>query len=346
MKRALFIILLIFLTAVFFWRFSHVTTPRKEKVFTPTYEKIIRQKNFIEEIIFRYYPQPQADLLSGMLVGSRAQMSPMLFEQLQITGTLHVIALSGTNISFLISSLIVLAKLLGKKQANIFSIFFIIGFILFVGPSPSVVRAGIMGIMLLVAELVGKSFTAWYALFLTGFAMFLYNPDLILDLSFQLSFLATLGLVIFSFNDVKSYFKNSFKATVAAQIFTMPLILYHFGRISLVSFLTNVLVAWLISYIMIFGFLAVFLSISINKVCEFFNLSCSLFSFLPSFLVLPFVQLFLLIINVTSQIPFASFIVSQKISLGLIFLYYSLVFFFTATLRVKVRLHPKGDNKK
>jgi len=141
-------------------------------------------------------PEPQASLLNGMLFGIRADMSYSFYQALQVTGVLHVIALSGMNISILID---IVGKLLypfGKKISAVFSIIFIIGFVIFVGASPTVVRAAIMGSMGLVAIIFGKRYWSLLALFLASGVMLLFRPDWIYDISFQLSFLATVGIIL------------------------------------------------------------------------------------------------------------------------------------------------------
>ncbi|MBI3981226.1 ComEC/Rec2 family competence protein [Candidatus Microgenomates bacterium] len=321
-----FIILCLALIGVRFLFVKPVS--QKSRQFKPAYLRLTQETNFLDIRIKKLFPYPQSVLLSGIMIGTRGKLPNNLYQQLQITGMLHVIALSGANISFLIASLSFLTGILGKKAANVFICFFIVGFILFVGPSPSVVRAGIMGILLLLAQLAGRPYYPAYALFLSATIMILLNPWLLFDLSFQLSFSATLGIMLFNrpkktgnlnarisiWRKIKKGIIDSLHITLSAQALTIPLILYNFGQLSLVSFLTNVLCGWLIGYILSLGFLVVLFSF----------LSQSL-GMLLTILVLPFLNIFLTIVKITSMFPFASLRFSAKTVLVMVVIYYLLL---------------------
>jgi competence protein ComEC len=199
-------------------------------------------------IINQLIPEPHAGLLNGILFGTKATLSKELTDALVATGTLHIVALSGMNITIL-ESLIgsTLLPFIGKRWASAATILLIIGFILFVGPSPSVIRAGIMGSMALIATIYGKQKWGLFSFGLTAAVMLVIHPAWIGDLSFQLSALATLGLILFGSKKEKSNFIiDDLRVTLAAQTFTIPLIFFTFRRISLISPLTNVLIGWLI----------------------------------------------------------------------------------------------------
>lgn len=199
-------------------------------------------------IINQLLPEPHAGLLAGILFGTRATLSNDLIEALTKTGTLHIVALSGMNITIL-ESLIgsTLLPFIGKRHAAAATILLIIGFIWFVGPSPSVIRAGIMGTLALLATIFGKQKWGLFFFGCTAAVMLVIHPAWIGDLSFQLSALATLGLILFGSKKEKSNFIiDDLRVTLAAQTFTIPLILFTFRRISLISPLTNVLIGWLI----------------------------------------------------------------------------------------------------
>ena len=308
-------------------RFLSVTPPEETiRQYRPAYLQITEEANFLDTRIKKLFPYPQSALLSGIMIGTREKLPNNLYQQLQITGMLHVIALSGANISFLIASLGFLTRILCKRTANVFTCLFILGFILFVGPSSSVVRAGIMGMILLLSQLLGRPYYAIYALFLSAVLMLLFNPWLLFDLSFQLSFSATLGIVLFNRSEKKFANPNSrmtiwqkikrggmdnLRLTLSAQALTVPLILYNFGQLSLVSFLSNVLSGWLIGYIMSLGFLVVFFSFLIEPAGKFLTI-----------LVLPFLNIFLLVVKITSTLPFASLSFPKNSVLILVITYY------------------------
>jgi len=242
-------------------------------------------------IINQLLSEPHAGLLSGMLFGVQATLDEKLFDALVTTGTLHIVALSGMNISIITSlTATLLLRLVSKRLTSLLTIIIIIGFILFVGPSPSVIRAGIMGSIGLLAIVFGRQLWSLLSLILAVGMMLLLHPLWLGDLSFQLSALATLGIVLFGgkkneisksanttnkqMNELKiqsfGIFTNSFadlficrfvdlikddlRITLAAQVFTVPLIFWYFHRISLISPLTNVLIGWTIALITVLGF--------------------------------------------------------------------------------------------
>ena len=198
-------------------------------------------------------PEPHAGLLSGILFGTKAMISNNLYEALVTTGTLHIVALSGMNITIL-ESLIAgtLLPLIGRRLAALVTIILIIGFVLIVGPSPSVIRAAIMGSMALIAVLFGRQNWSILSFILTVSVMLLVHPTWITELSFQLSVGSTLGIILFG-KKQKNIFLDDLRTTLSAQVFTIPLIFFTFQRISLVSPITNVLIGWIIQPITVLG---------------------------------------------------------------------------------------------
>ena len=223
-------------------------------------------------IINMLLPEPHAGLLSGILFGTRATLSKELTDALVTTGTLHIIALSGMNITIL-TSLVgrLFVPLVGRRSASLITIVIIIMFILFVGPSPSVIRAGIMGAISLLATSSGRQYWSLYTLHLATGIMVVLVPTWITDFSFQLSVLATLGIILFGpksqlqktnvslLTQFWQPIESNLHITLAAQVFTIPLIFLQFHRISLVSPLANVLIGWTIVPITVLGFLVAIL---------------------------------------------------------------------------------------
>jgi len=153
----------------------------------------------LENIFSNCLPEPQASLLSGIVLGTRRQM-PLNFRQnLQKTGTIHVVVASGYNISVVAGLLIyVLLRFIKRNFAIFLSFFGILVYTLIAGAEPPVVRAAIMGSLTFLAQLLGREKDAWRALFFAGGVMLLANPLLLFDLGFQLSFLATAGILAFA----------------------------------------------------------------------------------------------------------------------------------------------------
>lgn len=291
----------------------------------------------VSSVVVRSLPEPHAGLLLGILFGIKATLSKSFSESLIQTGTIHIVALSGMNITMLISFVqIVFMRHLKRPIANLVSIGIIIGFIAVVGMSASVIRAAIMGCISLLAVNFGRKNVPIYALILAVSCMLLLNPPWLVDLSFQLSVLATLGIILFAKNEyphqrepehqpahlsgqevhtLQPAYENSrsvgstvwisrciyrlieddLRVTLAAQVFTVPLILYTFSRISLIAPLTNVLIGWLIAPIMVTGFVMIAA-----------GLVWLPFAQIVGAVVWALLSILIFIVEITGQLPFAS----------------------------------------
>lgn len=218
----------------------------------------------LTNIIGRLIPEPQAGLLAGILFGTRASLSRTLTDAFIATGTIHIIALSGQNLSIFTGTLAArLATLFSRRLSSVLIIFLLVWFLWFVGPSPSLVRAVIMGSLTIFAVIFGRRNLSLLSLVLAVSTMLLLNPSWISDLSFQLSVLATLGIILFGQKrtsgepwSLAGVIRDDLRITLAAQLFTTPLIFLHFHRVSLVAPLTNVLIGWTMPFIMGLGWIA------------------------------------------------------------------------------------------
>ena len=237
-------------------------------------------------LIGQILPEPHAGLLSGILFGTKATIAPALKDALITTGTIHVTALSGANITILVSLVGTLLLLIFSRQITaVLTCGIIIGFVLFVGPSASVVRAAIMGVLTLSSTVFGRQYAALLSLCIAVVVMLVVNPSWLTDLSFQLSVLSTLGVILFFKKQRLSYaewkkqqvkaqaempsfvkkigtvfyglIEDDLRMTLSAQVFTIPIILFAFGRLSLVAPLANVLIGFLIPPLTALGLFAV-----------------------------------------------------------------------------------------
>lgn len=263
-------------------------------------------KNKFKEAVKKFLSPPQLGMLEALIFGDETEISNSYKNKLNLTGTRHITAVSGMNITiigFLILSFL-LSLGLWRQQAFYISIFLLIVYILMVGAPASAVRAGIMAALLMAAQYFGRLSLATRSVVFAAFLMLLKNPLLLkLDVGFQLSFLAILGLI-----ELQPFFyewlkkipeskilpvRTTLSATLSAQIFTLPILVYNFGYISLVSPLTNILIVPFLApmtiLIFIFGISAmIFLPIGF------------LFS-LPTWLSLTYI---IKVIDWFSQLPF------------------------------------------
>jgi competence protein ComEC len=219
------------------------------------------KQNFLVAI-GSFLPEPQSGLLGGLLLGTR-KMPEELLDNFRTTGTSHIIAVSGFNITIVATFLDKIFRRFGRSASFYLSLLGITAFVIITGASASVVRAGIMGSLALFARHAGRLYSSVNALVLTSDAMLFQNPVILLyDIGFQLSFVALAGLLFVQPKLEElwpkyEWMKNFLFPTLAAQITTAPLILYHFGNLSIVSILTNMLVLPFIPIVMLVGFVAI-----------------------------------------------------------------------------------------
>lgn len=218
--------------------------------------------------IQRSLPEPAAALLSGLLFGIKSDLSDTLMTDFNRVGLTHIIALSGFNITIIATSLLWLLSFLPLRWRYSLASGVIILFVLMTGASPSVTRAAIMGILVLLAGLTGRVADGGVALLLAATIMLLGNPQILYhDVGFQLSFAATVGIIYLSpvfqdiFRRIPKWIGGYLSPTLAALVFSTPLLVYQFERLSLIAPVANLLVLPVIPLAMGLGFLAVIASL-------------------------------------------------------------------------------------
>ncbi len=206
-------------------------------------------------ILQKTLPEPMASLAAGILLGVKGQMPSDFYQALVSTGTLHIVAASGFNVSVVLTILMrVMLTVASRGIAILSGIMGVILYVVIAGASPSIVRAGIMGSLTIIAYYFGRSAEARRLLWISGGIMLLVNPLLIFDIGFQLSFVATAGLLylepLFKKLPTNKFLANYLYPTLAASIATLPVIWWHFGRVSWISPLVNILVLPVVPLIM------------------------------------------------------------------------------------------------
>ncbi|HEU4677660.1 MAG TPA: ComEC/Rec2 family competence protein [Candidatus Paceibacterota bacterium] len=209
-------------------------------------------------------PMPESGLAEGLLLGVRRALGDDLERMFRETGVVHIVVLSGYNIMVVVAALMhVLTFFLFPRTRTIVGIAAITCFALLVGPSATVVRASIMASLLILAHATGRTYAALRALVIAAILMLIFEPYLLVhDPGFQLSFLATLGLIALStpvearlrFLPERFGLRGYATATIATQAFVLPLLLYETGILSLVSVLVNVLVLPVVPLAMLLTF--------------------------------------------------------------------------------------------
>ena len=283
---------------------------------------LYQTKARFEAQINRIYPEPHASFLAGLLTGSRRGIPDHLLKDFNIVGLTHIIAISGYNITIVMTLITGLLFWLPLRFRLIPSIVAVVLFTLFVGASASVVRAAITGTLGLIAIQTGRRRDMRLAILWTACAMLLWNPKYLwYDASFQLSFLAVIGLNELS-PLIEPYLKHiphvlgiheSLQATLAAQLVAMPWIVVLFSRLSLISPVANILVAPLVPLAMLFGFLS-------TTVSFFWFFGGQMIAYIGWGLL----ELITMIAEKLSQIPFASLTIGS-FSIVFVLLYYGML---------------------
>lgn len=217
----------------------------------------IRQK-----IINLFQSSLQGDssaLMLGIVFGIKQGFSKNFVSELKIAGVMHVIAASGMNITMVSAFVFFLFSSFFKRQLAVFlSIFAVLFYASLAGFEPSIMRASIMGIIAFSSQILGRQQQGLYALFLTAAAMLFFFPQFLLDIGFQLSFAATLGILYIPkiFKNLQTPLSDDFLTTFSAQAATLPILLSNFGTYSIWSIVVNVLVLWTVPVLMILGGIA------------------------------------------------------------------------------------------
>jgi competence protein ComEC len=233
------------------------------------FQRIFNFKYKLREAIERTLLPPQSAVLKAVFLGDRYGLSDELKEKLNISGTRHIVAISGMHMIIMTQILLFLGLAIGlwRGQAFYFVLILLIIYILMIGAPASAVRAGLMAGLLLLAQKIGRLRTADRAVVLAATTMLTINPSLLkADVGFQLSFMATLSIIylkpIFDEKTVKWpnpwRFKDILTMTLAAQLGTLPVLIFHFGRLSLISPLANLLIVPFLPVIMISGMILSF----------------------------------------------------------------------------------------
>jgi len=212
-------------------------------------------KNEFKKSVRKFISPPQVGILEALFFGDEGGISNDWKNKLNLTGTRHIAAVSGMNIT-IISSLILsffLALGFWRKQAFYFSVILLALYVLMVGAPASAVRAGIMGGILLCSQYLGRLSSAGRAVIFAATLMLFLNPLLLrFDIGFQLSFLAILGIIYLQpsmakwlkrLPDPKLFpLRATLSATLAAQVFTLPILIYNFGYVPIFSPIANILI--------------------------------------------------------------------------------------------------------
>ncbi|MBI5650620.1 MAG: ComEC/Rec2 family competence protein [Chloroflexi bacterium] len=301
--------------------------------------------------ILTIFPEPAAALLAGILLGVESGIPRDLRDAFSATNTAHIVAISGFNIAIIAGILTKFAQRVFPRGATLVVIGGLAVYTLLVGASASVVRAAVMGSLGVLALQVRRPNDALNALAVSAILMTAWNPFTLYDMGFQLSFLATLGLILYVTpltNAFEKFFARFFPSdrakqivgalgdslivTIAAQITTTPLIVFAFHRVSFVGLIANLLVLPAQPAVMILGGIAMFVALVIQPIGQ-----------VLAWLALPFLEWTILIVQAFANLPNASIEVG-RFDIILLFISYAILFGITLVdgraVRARVGLRP------
>ncbi|ACX52579.1 DNA internalization-related competence protein ComEC/Rec2 [Ammonifex degensii KC4] len=283
------------------------------------------KERLVKALDSAFTPKESA-LLKGMIFGERTRIDPLLYEAFMETGLVHILSVSGLHVGFVLGGVLLLSRRLNWSKGVTLLLSFTLLFLydLMVGLDPPIVRATIMGVLFLLAQYLGRERDWRVALAVAALTVLLANPLALYNVGFQLSFAATWG-IFFVGPEVNRWWQDSWGKTkltalipygwflavpLGAELGVLPLVAWHYGLVSPVSLLANLLTAPLITVIFAGGFLVALLG--------------ALLPFLGqalAFLVSPFIHLFLFLVHLCQQLPYAAVYLSTVPLLAVIFWY-------------------------
>ncbi|TSD03229.1 MAG: hypothetical protein Athens071416_290 [Parcubacteria group bacterium Athens0714_16] len=323
--------------------FDYVSYLSKDKIFYQMFRPEIKLKsegggNYIKEVLFsvknsflksikKIIPEPHASLLGGLTVGAQESLGEELQNNFRKTGIAHIVVLSGYNVTIVSEAIMRVFGFLPMVFKFSLGALAIIFFVLMTGASATAVRAGIMAVLVIIARVTGREYDALRALLIAGVVMIIQNPKILaFDSSFQLSFMATLGLLYvspriykyFKFITTKFQFRELVVSAIATQLFVLPLILYKMGNLSILALPVNLLILPFIPITMFFGF--------VSGVIGFLG---SAIAFPFSFITFLFLDYELKIVNFFANIPFSSIQINNfpVVFMVLIYIIYGVILF-------------------
>jgi competence protein ComEC len=225
----------------------------------PLYARLVAVKRGFIGAVRRDLPEPQAALLLGIVLGYRSALAPDLEVRMIDTGLIHIVVISGLKVAIFAGIVQRLCFRAVPRVALPLAVAGVGAYVVIAGASAAAVRAGVMGSAALVAHALHRQTEAFVSLACTAAAMLLVQPSLWRDVSFQLSFLGTAGIVLFTdpirarFPWMPGLLAEPFAVTIAAQLATLPVMAQNFGVISLVGPVANALVLPVLPAVMTLG---------------------------------------------------------------------------------------------
>lgn len=311
----------------------------------------------IEEQANKLLGKEEAGLLVGILVGNKDNLDENIAEAFRNSNLSHMLAVSGAHVSYIIIGItfaVTIGKI-GKRKGKIITIIFLLFFILITKQTPSVTRACLMAIYVLLANLLHKKVTIVSSISISILLLIISNPYCILDIGFQLSYGGTIGIVLLYkplkqgliknknieekkikkyLNIIKVKLQEMILLTISANIIILPIIMFHFNTISLTFVISNLLASPFMGILILLGFITIGISFIFYPLAKLLAMPLS-------FLINIFMQIAIF----SSKLPFSKILVATP-KLTWIILYYCFIFLLFYYKKIKQKKKKRRIEKK
>lgn len=334
-----------------------VTTNKIEKVGKGKYNKLLILINKLNQEIVnnsnKILEKEEANLLTGILIGNKDNLSKDVQESFRNSNLSHMLAVSGAHVTYVILGITFILKKskTNKKISKIITIILLILFIFLTGGTPSVTRACIMAIYIIFASLIYKKPHILASISISLLIILIINPYKILDVGIQLSYGGTLGIILLNkileekikfpefknkiINKLITSIKEMIIVSISANLIIFPIVAYHYNTISLTFFISNILAGPILGLIIILGFITIFISfisVQISKI--------------PAIILSIFIKTLILIANLSESLPFSKIYVKTPNILTIIAYYATLaiaIYLIKCRGRARQSLNRKGQ---
>ena len=298
-------------------------------------------KKYIKAVLEANLEQNEAELCSGLIIGDKSNLDEQIEENFKTANLTHMLAISGSHFSYIILALSYINKLLKRKRlGQILTIIIILVFMNLTGNTGSVVRAGIMAVLGILSSMFYRKADVWTNMAIAIIIQIFINPYIIFDIGVQLSYMGTIGIILFSSffmkilkngNIIKKYIIEAISITVSANIVIIPIMMLNFNTISLSFVISNILAGAILGIIIILAFALVLLSIIFKNIIA------------PIFLILnTLLKLLIFIANICSLIPFSKIYVATP-NIILVIFFYIIIFLIYKKIKDKNCLKIKNN---
>ena len=294
-------------------------------------------KNNINAIL----DKEESALCIGILVGDREKISEETEDNFKKSNLTHMLAVSGSHITYIITALAVLLGRTSKKLTKIITIVILLFFMALTGFTSSVIRACIMGILVLLASMLHRKSDTINNLGISSFIILVCNPYAIADVGFLLSYGGTIGIVLLGNritnrlykgeNKIIKYIIISFSITLSANLIIIPIMAYNFSTVSFTFWISNILAGPVMEIVTIFGFIVYFISIVFPLLAEFLGIFLSYL-----------LDVLLKIAEISSSIPGSSIYIKTPYVIECV-IYYLIIYVIYNLDKVKVII--KGNKQ-